>query len=268
MKTKLIIMTLSLSSLFGCANAQKTELISADYHRSGMRSDDRISIRVKKITETYTVEFEKGHSEETNSTSFEITQNDFDKLANILFGMSKPRKERRNFIRDLMEHLDVKFIKNGKVVSYNYSINQPMDEKTAELQNQAIDLMYLWIDKYKQRSEIRIYYSKGIATPTEIYTHADPADLVEDLGTFTERLDPNRDNYCGGSNDYSHRWRALKPGVVTVWFEELMGGYDASRMTEEFEPHSCYIIDENLNVRYSKEETETAREKFKQRTKR
>ena len=270
MMKKLIIMTLVLFYFFGCTNtnAEKKELVSVDYHRSGMRSDDRINIRVKKTAGTCIVEFEEGSYKENNSTSFEITQSDFDELANILFEMSKPRRERRDYIRDLSEHLDVKFIKNGKEIVRSYSINQRKDKKTLKLESQAIDLMYQWIDRYKRQFEIRVNYSKGIATPTEIYTHAEPADLVEDLGTFIERLDPNRDNQCGGSNDYSHRWRALKPGVVTVWFEELMGGYDASRLTEEFEPHACYIIDENLNVHYSKEKTEAARERFKQQTQR
>ncbi len=263
MTKKLIIMTLALFPFFGCTNAQKKELVSVNYHRSGMRSDDRICIYVNKIEKTYIVEFEEGSYKENNSTSFEIGQNDFDELATILFGMSKPRKERRGYVLDLMEHLDVKFIKNGKSVSRSYSINQPMNKKTAELEKQAISLMYKWIGKYKQRSEIRVNYSKGIATPTEIYTHVEPADLVEDLGVFTERIDPNSGNQCGGSNDYSHRWRALKPGMVTVWLKELDMGYDASKLTEEFEPYGCYVIDEKLNVHYSKEKTEAARERFK-----
>lgn len=39
----------------------------------------------------------------------------------------------------------------------------------------------------KKKIEIRIKYGKGIATSTEVYTHAEPADLVEDLGVFVER---------------------------------------------------------------------------------
>lgn len=257
-------MTLALFSFFGCANAQEKELVSVDYHRSGMRSDDRIEIRVKKTAEAYTVEFEEGCYKKNSSTSFAIMQSDFDSLANILFGMSKPHRERRGYVRDLMEHLEVEFIKNGKSLSRNYSINQYKDKKTAELEKQAIALMRRWIDRYKRQFEIRVTYSKGIATPTEIYTHAEPADLVEDLGVFTERIDPNSGIQCGGSNDYSHRWRALKPGVVTIWLHELSLWQDVSNFIEDYEPTACYIIDENLNVHYSKEETEAARERFKQ----
>lgn len=263
MKIKLIMMTFAFFSLFGCTNAQEKQLVSVDYRRYGMRSDDRICIYVRKTAETYTVKFEKGDYKENGSTSFEITQSDFDALARILFGMSKPHRERRGYIRDLTQSLDVKFIKTGRRVSRSYSINQRMNKKTAELQRQAIDLMYRWIDRYKQQFEIRVTYSKGIATPTEIYTHAEPAELVEDLGVFVERLDPDRDKQTGGRNDYSHRWRALKPGLATVWLQELDMGYDPSKLTEEFEPYGCYIIDENLHVRYSKEETEAARERFK-----
>lgn len=263
MKIKLIMMTFAFFSLFGCTNAQEKQLVSVDYQRYGMRSDDRICIYVRKTAETYTVKFEKGDYKENGSTSFEITQSDFDALARILFGMSKPHRERRGYIRDLTQSLDVEFIKTGRRVSRSYSINQRMNKKTAELQRQAIDLMYRWIDRYKQQFEIRVTYSKGIATPTEIYTHAEPAELVEDLGVFVERLDPDRDKQTGGRNDYSHRWRALKPGLATVWLQELDMGYDPSKLTEEFEPCGCYIIDENLHVQYSKEETEAARERFK-----
>ena len=261
--TKTMVMTLAFLSLFGCTNAQEKQLVSVDYHRYGMRSDDRIMIRAKKTAETYTVEFEKGDYKENGSTSFEITQSDFDALARILFGMGKPHRERRGYVLDLTKSLDVKFIKNGRRVSRSYSINQRKNKKTAELEKQAIDLLYQWIDRYKQPFEIRVTYNKGIATPTEVHTHAEPADLVEDLGVFIERLDPDSGIHCGGSNDYSHRWRALKPGLVTVWLQELHVGYDPSKLTVEFEPRACYIIDENLHVRYSKEETEAAQERFK-----
>ena len=126
-------------------------------------------------------------------------------------------------------------------------------------------LCFFGCNTMSNKREIRFTYSKGIATPTKIYTHAEPADLVEDLGVFVERLDPRRNKRPGGSNDYSRRWRALKPGVVTVWYKELDIGYDASKLTKEFEPAACYVIDEDLHVRYSKEETEAARERFKRR---
>ncbi len=267
MKTKLIIMTLALLSFLGCTNAQNKELVSVSYHRSGMRSDDCTDIIVNKTTDIYTLVFEKGRNED-NKISFEIDKSDFDELATIVFGMSKPRKERRGYVLDLMETLQVSFIKNDKTFYRNYSINQRKNKRTAELEEQAIDLMYHWIDKYKKQFEIRFNYSKGIATPTEIYTHAEPADLVKDLGVFIERLDPNRDEQCGGINHYSHRWRALKPGIVTVWLHELSLGYDnASKFPEEYEPTACYIIDETLHVRYSKEETEATQERFKKQKK-
>jgi hypothetical protein len=267
MKTKLIIMTLALLSSLGCTNAQKKELVSVSYHRSGMRIDDCTDIRVNKKADTYTLVFETGR-DENNTISFEIEKSDFDELATIVFGMSKPRKERHGYVRDLMKSLQVSFIKNGKTVYLNYSINQRKNKRTAELEKQAVNLMYDWIDRYKKQFEIRFNYSKGIATPTEIFAHAEPADLVEDLGVFTERLDPDRNIQCGGRNDYSHRWRALKPGIVTVWLHELSLGHDdVSNFTKDYEPSACYIIDENLHVRYSKEETEAAQERFKKRKK-
>jgi len=266
MKTKLIIMTLALFSFLGCTNAQTKELSSVSYHRSGMRFDDCTDIRVNKTADTYTLVFETGR-DENNTISFEIEKSDFDELATIVFGMSKPRKERHGYVRDLMKSLQVSFIKNGKTVYLNYSINQRKNKRTAELEKQAVNLMYDWIDRYKKQFEIRFNYSKGIATPTEIFAHAEPADLVEDLGVFTERLDPDRNIQCGGRNDYSHRWRALKPGIVTVWLHELSLGDDVSNFTKDYEPTACYIIDENLHVRYSKEETEAAQERFKKRKK-
>lgn len=267
MKTKLIIMTLALLSSLGCTNTQTKELSSVSYHRSGMRFDDCTDIRVNKTADTYTLVFETGR-DENNTISFEIEKSDFDELATIVFGMSKPRKERHVYVRDLMKSLQVSFIKNGKTVYLNYSINQRKNKKTAELEEQAVDLMYKWIDRYKKQFEIRFNYSKGIATPTEIVAHAEPADLVEDLGVFTERLDPDSDIQCGGRNDYSHRWRALKPGIVTVWLHEVSLGDDVvSNFTKDYEPSACYIIDENLHVRYSKEETLAAQERFKKQKK-
>lgn len=260
-----MITALTLLSFFGCRiNAQEKELVSVYYHRSGMRIDDRVTISVKKTADIYTVKFEEGRYEEDANTNFEITQSDFDALADILFEMDKPRKERREHIRDLMQKLDVEFIQNGKPVSRQYSINQNMSRKTSELQKQAVDLMHRWIDKYKQRSEIRISYSKGIATPTQVYTHAEPADLVKDLGEFTERHNPNHVEQPGGSKNHSHRWRALKPGKVTVWLKELNTGYEGD-LSSGFEPYGCYIIDEKLNVKFSKEETEKAKSKFNER---
>ncbi|NLX41004.1 MAG: hypothetical protein GXY75_03800, partial [Bacteroidales bacterium] len=248
-------------------NAQTKELSSVSYHRSGMRFDDCTDIRVNKTADTYTLVFETGR-DENNTISFEIEKSDFDELSTIVFGMSKPRKERHGYVRDLMKSLQVSFIKNGKTVYLNYSINQRKDKKTAELEKQAVDLMYKWIDRYKKQFEIRFNYSKGIATPTEIVAHAEPADLVEDLGVFTERLDPDSDIQCGGRNDYSHRWRALKPGIVTVWLHEVSLGDDVvSNFTKDYEPSACYIIDENLHVRYSKEETLAAQERFKKQQK-
>ena len=104
MKTKLIIMTLALLSFPGCTNAQTKELSSVSYHRSGMRIDDCTDIRVNKTADTYTLFFETGR-DENNTISFEIEKSDFDELATIVFGMSKPRKERRGYVRDLMESL-------------------------------------------------------------------------------------------------------------------------------------------------------------------
>ena len=138
--------------------------------------------------------------------------------------------------------------------------------------NRAIQFMKkTFANNDKKKIEIRIKYGKGIATSTEVYTHAEPADLVEDLGVFVEReyeswiREPN-----GGIIDYSHRWRAVKPGKVTVWIKELqvVAGhieYDANKLPEDYEPYGCYIIDENLTVTYSKEETEAAQERFRKK---
>lgn len=41
--------------------------------------------------------------------------------------------------------------------------------------------------------------------------------------------------------------------------------YDANKLPEDYEPYGCYIIDENLTVTYSKEETEAAQERFRKK---
>ena len=51
---------------------------------------------------------------------------------------------------------------------------------------------------------------------------------------------------------------SVKPGVVTVWSESHYH-YTAEELTKEFEPCYCLIIDENLNVHYSEEETKAVK---------
>lgn len=83
---------------------------------------------------------------------------------------------------------------------------------------------------------------------------------------LTEHFDVNftEKSKTGGNREYTHRWRALKPGIVTIWLEELNAGYDAENLTKEFAPKACYIIDENLRVTYSKEDTKKTKQKYKQ----
>ncbi|NLX67540.1 MAG: hypothetical protein GXZ19_12395, partial [Bacteroidales bacterium] len=83
----------------------------------------------------------------------------------------------------------------------------------------------------------------------EIYTCVEPADLVEDLGSFLEKRDSGSDMQTGGRNDYSYRWRAVKPGIVKVWLEELKNDYDPENLPIEFKPYSSYEIDEDLMVK-------------------
>ena len=100
-----------ISRMHSCP--QTKELVSVSYHRSGMRSDDCTDIRLK-TADTYTLVYEKGRNEairlvlrlrKANLMSWQL-----------LFSMSKPRKERRIYVRDLMESLQVSFIKTVKPI--------------------------------------------------------------------------------------------------------------------------------------------------------
>ena len=251
MKTKLMISTFTFLSVLGCSNAQEKELVSVSYSRSGMSIDDSFSIKVQKTAESYTVKLEKGRYVENGGTIFEITKADFDSLSAIVFKMNKPGRV-KYLIYDLSEWFDVTFTKKGKTVKRSYSIEQRMNEKTMTLKSQAIELMGHWIYNYNKQFEIRVSYSKGIDTPTEIYTHVEPCDLLEYVGEFVD----------AGRRNSTYLWKALKPGKVLVWVNELSS--NDSTFHEKYEPYGCYIIDENLKVTYSKEGTEAAKQKYKE----
>ena len=267
MMLKLMIATFTLLSFLGCSSSQKIELKSVKYNRTGMSMNDCITINVKKTEETHIIEFEVGRYDENNRISFEIKQKDFDSLANIVMQMSKPNREQSFQVLDLMENFDVEFVKDGKTILRNYSINQYKNRKTAELQNQAVNLMEKLIDNYKKQFELRLSYSKGIATPTKICTYAEPADLVEDLGEYVEYSNPKHNEHSGGSKDYTYRWKALKPGKVTVWLREVGLDYDTNNLIKDFEPKGCYMIDDKLKVTFMKEDTDALIKKFRENNK-
>lgn len=268
MMLKLMIATFTLLSFLGCSSLQNIELKSVKYNRTGMSIDDRIAITAKKTEETHIIEFEVGRYVENNIKSFEIKQKDFDSLANIVLQMSKPKREHSFQVLDLMENFDVEFVKDGKTILRNYSINQYMNRKTAELQNQAVALMKKLIDNYYNKQfEIRLSYSKGIATPTKICTFADPTDLLEDLGEFVEYSNSKHNEQTGGSKEYTYRWKALKPGKVTIWLKEVGLKYDPDNLIKDFEPKGCYMIDDELKVTFIKEDTDALIKKFRENNK-
>lgn len=248
MKTITMVTTLTLFGLFGCLKAQEKQLVSVHYFRSGMGIDDSISRTVKKMDDTYICEFKEELMEEVET--FIVNKADFNALAEIVLSMKRPILKHNLFTSDKNETLTVVFNRKGKNVTYKYDRKHRLNKKTADQRHQAVELVKRLIDRYRNRNdEIRIYYSKA-NTGNKVYTHAEPADLVEGLGEFAEHVEPKDDEPTSESNKYSYRWKALKPGFVTIWKDEI--SLSGSEIPEEFKSYHYYTIDENLNVEYLK----------------
>ena len=183
----------------------------------------------------------------------EIAESDFRKLENWLNRMGRQGRRLKMDEDGWVETLEVNCLSKGKPMTRRYESTHRLDKRSDRLMENAISLMFELKDNYYRQFEIRIYYSKGIATPTEIYTYVEPADLVEDLGEFLEKRDPDYGKQTGGQNDYSYRWRAVKPGIVKVWLLEEMNDFDPKNLPIEFKPQR-YEIDENLIVKHVKED--------------
>lgn len=264
MKPKIIIMTaFSLFTCIGCNMAQKKQPISVSFDYSVESINYRLAATVKKDGDTYNASYQDKQMQ--NPVAFDFTAADFDELTKIIAKMNKPAKNRKHAVTDesRVGTFTVVLNRKGKDVTYEYKINKFSSEKENNLKNEAIDLIKKCIDRHKKKSEIRVGWRQVIPPTYEVYAHAEPAELVEYLGKFVEKSNSKK-NMCGGSESGTFRWKALKPGVVTVWVEESRYHHDPKDFPALFEPFRCYIIDENLNVHYSEEETEVAKNRFKQ----
>lgn len=261
MKTVIMLTTLTLFSFIGCLKAQQKQLVSVEFDYSVKSTNYRLAVTVKKADDTYNGTYQEKLMQKP--ATFPITKTDFDELAKIIMKMRKPAKKRMHPVtnEDREGRFTVIFNSKGKDITRKYEIDEFSPKKETDLKNEAIDLTKKWIDQHKAKSEIHVRWYTSLPQVRRIYTHVEPADLVEYLGRFVDKSNHPKDEMPGGNQSGSFRWRALKPGVVTVWMEE----HYSDNFPEEFEPHGCYIIDENLHVHYSKEETEAARERFKQR---
>lgn len=144
MNTKLMIAFFTLFSFFGCnANAQKSvkdkELLSVNYHRYGMRIDDNNKITVSKTDDGYIAEQSGGYPQITDT--FNITQADFDKLADIVLQMKRPIKKNSSLVHDLSINFYIEYKENGKRVTLDYTLGDKLDKKTTEFYRQAVELM-------------------------------------------------------------------------------------------------------------------------------
>lgn len=248
MSTKLIFMVLTVLSGYGTfSETPEKELVSVVYHMKSAVSGLSSTISTEKTDDKYMLTYHRESMEQPEK--IEIAEADFRKMENWLLGMKKQGRKKKVEKDVWFEILEVSYINKGKLVTNRYESSHRLDKRSDRLMKDAISLMFELKDNYHRQFEIRIYYSKGIATPTEIYTYVEPAGLVKDLGEFLEKRDPNYDKQTGGSNDYSHIWRAVKPGIVKVWLKELMNDYDAEKLRQEYNPYGCYEIDENLMVK-------------------
>ncbi len=261
MQTKLMMITCTILSCFGCTMAQKKELTSVSFDYSVERIDYRLAVTVEKTGDTFSGSFQERPMQKPET--FTLTRDDFNELIEIVVRMGKPAKKRDKPVTDESREgtFTVVFNREGKDVVHQYEIGKFSAERETNLKNEAIDLIKRWIDRHKRKGEIRIGWTRALPVHIWLSVHAEPADLVEYLGEFVEQRN-QRDGMSGGGESGTHRWKALKPGVVTVWSEESHYHYTAEELTKEFEPCCCFIIDENLNVHYSEEETKAAKERF------
>lgn len=264
MKTKLMMITCTILSCFGCTMAQKKELVSVSFDYSVERIDYRLAVTVEKTGDTFSGSFQERPMQKPET--FTLTGDDFDELTKIVVQMGKPAKKSDQPVTNESREGTFTVVLNseGKDITCEYEIGKFSAERETNLKNEAIDLIKRWIDRRKEKSEIRIGWTRALPVHLCFSVHAEPADLVEYLGEFVEQRN-QRDDMCGGGESGTHRWKALKPGVVTVWSIESYYHLEKEELTKEFEPCCCFIIDENLNVHYSKEETEAAKKKFQQR---
>ena len=264
MKTKLMMITYTILCCFGCTMAQKKELVSVSFDYSVELINYRLTVTVEKTGDTLSGTYQEKLMQKPEIFTF--TETDFDELAKIVAQMDKPSKKCNQPITDESREGTFTVVLNskGKDITCEYEIGKFSAERETNLKNEAIDLIKRWIDRHKGKSEIRIGWTRALPVHLCFSVHAEPADLVEYLGEFVEQRN-QRDDMCGGGESGTHRWKALKPGVVTVWSIESYYHLEAEELTKEFEPCCCFIIDENLNVHYSKEDTEVAKKKFQQR---
>ncbi len=265
MQTKLMMITCTILSCFGCTMAQKKELTSVSFDYSVERIDYRLAVTVEKTGNTFSGSFQERPMQKPET--FTLTGDDFDALTEIVARMGKPAKKRDKPVTDESREgtFTVVFNREGKDIVHQYEIGKFSTEKETELKDKAIGLVKRWIDRHKRKGEIRIGWTRALPVHLCFSVHAEPADLVEYLGEFVEQRN-QQEGVSGGGESGTHRWKALKPGVVTVWSVESMYHHTAEELINEYEPFRCYIIDENLNVHYSEEETKAAKERFKSRS--
>lgn len=253
MKKTVIMISLSLLTACGAhSNTIGKELTSVTYHLKATVPGHSRTVSAERTDIGYLLTYHKENMEQPDK--IEITEADFKKLEKSLLEMKKQKWRKKVDKDEWVETMEVNYTYKGKLFSRRYDSTHYLDKKSYQLKEDAITLMFELKDNYHKQFEIRIYYNKGIATPTEIFTHAEPSDLVEDMGSFLEKRYPNFNKQTGGSNEYSYRWRAIKPGRITVWFAELIPSLESEGFPEEFQPYGTYEIDKNLKVKRIKQE--------------
>jgi len=257
MKINLIMALLTILSCLGCTMLQGGELVSLSFDYSVNTSDYRLRVSIVKVDEKINATYQENSMQ--TPLPFAISEEEFKKLNDSAIQLEKSANKKKKATQAESSRegtLTAVFKQKSKEITKSYSVGQlPETEK-------IIELIKNCVDQTKAKSEIRIGFHRAIPYVTNVCTVAKPADLVEYLGVFVVRRN-HKEGTPGGGEDLSLRWKAIKPGKVTIWFEQL-ADCDASSLPDNFAPYGCYIIDEQLNVHHSKELTDKAKEKFNQ----
>ncbi len=101
-------------------------------------------------------------------------------------------------------------------------------------------------------NSIKVFYSKGVATPTKMFFAAEPEALVENWESYYAPNGVERNDFEDwGREDFYHEWKAKNPWIVRVYVEEIDDRYPEEWKSIEamgLLTHEYFLINEQLQV--------------------
>lgn len=144
----------------------KKELVSVSFDYSVERIDYRLAVTVEKTGDTFSGSFQERPMQKPET--FTLTGDDFDELTKIVAQMGKPAKKSDQPVTNESREGTFTVVLNseGKDITCEYEIGKFSAERETNLKNEAIDLIKRWIDRRKEKSEIRIGWTRALPLST------------------------------------------------------------------------------------------------------